>query len=71
MKTLSRLAAAVTLSLVSASVGVEPPTAGRPAILFSRIGYDLDGEKRVILLLDLLGKANKVKVDRDWIARAA
>ena len=49
MKTLSRLAAAVTLSLVSASVGVEPPTAGRPAILFSRIGYDLDGEKRVIV----------------------
>jgi len=30
-----------------------------------------DGEKRVIVLLELLGKANKVTVDRDWIARAA
>jgi transcriptional antiterminator RfaH len=30
-----------------------------------------DGEKRVIVLLELLGKANKVKVDRDWVARAA
>jgi len=25
----------------------------------------------VIVLLELLGKANKVTVDRDWIARAA
>ena len=30
-----------------------------------------DGEKRVIVLLELLGKANKVKLDRDWVARAA
>ena len=30
-----------------------------------------DGEKRVIVLLELLGKANKVRVDRDWIAKAA
>jgi len=30
-----------------------------------------DGEKRVIVLLELLGNANKVTVDRDWIARAA
>ncbi|HEY5291490.1 MAG TPA: transcription/translation regulatory transformer protein RfaH [Burkholderiales bacterium] len=30
-----------------------------------------DGDKRVILLLELLGKANKVSVSRDWVARAA
>jgi transcriptional antiterminator RfaH len=30
-----------------------------------------DGDKRVIILLELLGKANKVTVSRDWIARAA
>ena len=30
-----------------------------------------DGERRVIVLLDLLGKANRVTVSRDWIARAA
>lgn len=29
------------------------------------------GAKRVIVLLELLGKANKVTVSRDWIARAA
>jgi DNA-binding Lrp family transcriptional regulator len=30
-----------------------------------------DGEKRMILLLELLGKANKVTVDRDRVARTA
>ena len=30
-----------------------------------------NGDKRVIVLLELLGKANKVGVSRDWIARAA
>ena len=30
-----------------------------------------DGDQRVIVLLELLGKANKVTVSRDWIARAA
>ena len=30
-----------------------------------------DGDKRVIVLLELLGKANKIRVSRDWIARAA
>jgi transcriptional antiterminator RfaH len=30
-----------------------------------------DGDKRVIVLLELLGKANKVSISRDWIARAA
>lgn len=30
-----------------------------------------DGEERVIVLLELLGKANKIKVDRDLIVQAA
>jgi transcriptional antiterminator RfaH len=30
-----------------------------------------DGDKRVIVLLELLGKANKVTISRDWIARVA
>ena len=30
-----------------------------------------DGDKRVIVLLELMGKANRVTVSRDWIARAA
>lgn len=30
-----------------------------------------DGDKRVVVLLELLGKANRVKVDRDWVVRAA
>jgi len=30
-----------------------------------------DGDKRVIVLLELMGKANRVTVRRDWIARAA
>jgi len=30
-----------------------------------------DGEKRVIVLLELLGKSNKVRVDRDLIVQAA
>ena len=30
-----------------------------------------DGDKRVIVLLELLGKANKVTISRDWVARAA
>jgi transcriptional antiterminator RfaH len=30
-----------------------------------------DGDERVIVLLELLGKANKVVVNRDWVARAA
>lgn len=29
-----------------------------------------DGEKRVIVLLELLGKANKVRIDRDLVAKA-
>ena len=30
-----------------------------------------DGDKRVIVLLELLGRANEVALSRDWIARAA
>lgn len=30
-----------------------------------------DGEKRVIVLLELLGQSNKISVDRDLVARAA
>lgn len=30
-----------------------------------------DGDKRVIVLLELMGKANRVSVSRDWIAQAA
>ena len=29
-----------------------------------------DGEKRAIVLLEFLGKSNKVKVNRDWVAKA-
>ena len=45
---------------------VEGPLAGMEGIFKQQ-----DGEKRVIVLLELLGKANKIRVSRDWIARAA
>ena len=45
---------------------VDGPLAGMEGVFTEQ-----DGEKRVIVLLELLGKANKVKVDRDWIERAA
>jgi transcriptional antiterminator RfaH len=45
---------------------VDGPLAGMEGVFTQQ-----DGEKRVIVLLELLGKANKVKVDRDWVARAA
>jgi transcriptional antiterminator RfaH len=45
---------------------VDGPLAGMEGVFNQQ-----DGEKRVIVLLELLGKANKVKVDRDWIAKAA
>ena len=45
---------------------VDGPLLGMEGI-FSR--QDSDG--RVIVLLDLLGKANKITVQRDWIAKAA
>ena len=45
---------------------VEGPLAGMEGVFTEQ-----DGDKRVIVLLELLGKANKVTVSRDWIARAA
>ena len=45
---------------------VDGPLAGMEAIFTEQ-----DGDKRVIVLLELLGKANKVTVSRDWIERAA
>ena len=45
---------------------VDGPLAGMEGIFTQQ-----DGDKRVIVLLELLGKANKVVVSRDWIARAA
>ena len=30
-----------------------------------------DGEKRAIVLLELLGKSNRIKVQSDWLAKAA
>jgi len=30
-----------------------------------------DGEKPVIVLLELLGKANKIRINRDWVVQAA
>ncbi|MFA6312415.1 MAG: transcription/translation regulatory transformer protein RfaH [Sterolibacterium sp.] len=45
---------------------VDGPLAGMEGVFTEQ-----DGDKRVILLLELLGKANKVTVSRDWITRAA
>jgi transcriptional antiterminator RfaH len=45
---------------------VDGPLAGMEGVFTQK-----DGDKRVIVLLELLGKANKVTVSRDWIARAA
>ena len=45
---------------------VDGPLAGMEAVFTEK-----DGDKRVIVLLELLGKANKVSVSRDWIDRAA
>ena len=45
---------------------VEGPLAGMEGVF-----TQTDGDKRVIVLLELLGKVNKVRVNRDWIARAA
>ena len=45
---------------------VDGPLAGMEGVFTEQ-----DGDKRVIVLLELLGKANKVAVSRDWITRAA
>lgn len=44
----------------------EGPLAGMEGIFVEE-----DGEKRVIVLLELLGKANKIKVNRDCVVPAA
>lgn len=45
---------------------VEGPLAGMEGVFVQE-----DGEKRVTVLLELLGKANEVRVNRDWIILAA
>lgn len=45
---------------------VEGPLAGMEGVFTEK-----DGEKRVIVLLELLGKTNKMRVNRDWIVPAA
>ena len=45
---------------------VDGPLAGMEGVFTQQ-----DGERRVIVLLELLGKANRISVSRDWIARAA
>lgn len=45
---------------------VEGPLAGMEGIFSQQ-----DGEERVVVLLELLGKSNKVVVNRDWVAQAA
>ncbi len=45
---------------------VEGPLAGMEGVFTEE-----DGEKRVIVLLEMMGKANKVKVNRNWVAQAA
>jgi transcriptional antiterminator RfaH len=45
---------------------VDGPLAGLEGVFTQQ-----DGDRRVIVLLELLGKANKISVSRDWVARAA
>ena len=45
---------------------VEGPLAGMEGVFVQE-----DGEKRVVVLLEMLGKANKVRVDRDLVVQAA
>ncbi len=45
---------------------VDGPLAGMEGVFTEQ-----DGDKRVIVLLELLGKANKISVSRDWVDRAA
>lgn len=44
----------------------EGPLAGMEGIFVEE-----DGEKRAIVLLELLGKANKIRVNRDWVVQGA
>jgi transcriptional antiterminator RfaH len=45
---------------------VEGPLAGMEGVFVQE-----DGEKRVIVLLEMLGKANKIRVNRDLVVQAA
>ena len=45
---------------------VDGPLAGMEGIFAEQ-----DGKKRVIILLELLGKANKIAMSSDWVTRAA
>ena len=45
---------------------MEGPLAGMEGVFVQE-----DGEKRVIVLLELLGKANKIRVNRDLVVQAA
>ena len=45
---------------------VDGPLSGMEGVFTER-----DGDKRVVVLLELLGKANRITISRDWIARAA
>lgn len=45
---------------------VEGPLAGMEGVFAEE-----DGEKRVVVLLELLGKANKMRMKRDWVVPAA
>ena len=45
---------------------VEGPLAGMEGVFTQH-----DGDARVIVLLELLGNANKVRISRDWVTRAA
>jgi transcriptional antiterminator RfaH len=45
---------------------IEGPLAGMEGVFSQE-----DGEKRVTVLLELLGKANRIAVNRDWVVKAA
>ncbi len=53
------------------SAGEASKLVGGPLTGMEGVFTQQDGDKRVIVLLELLGKANQVSVNRDWIARAA
>ena len=42
-----------------------------PLLGMEALFQELDGDKRVVVLLEMLGKANKIRISREWIARAA
>jgi len=42
-----------------------------PLVGMEGVFIEEDGEKRVTVLLELLGKTNKIRIDRDWVVQAA